>query len=119
MALYPDAGVEKFGYLMAMGFGVAFVVAGGKAMVSKFGNLAILMATLGFSMILVSIVATPDAVFVASALEDNAKRDKTFCADSWCRHRSVRQDRRGIVPDSMCYNKGGARVLSLLASPPY
>ena len=72
MALYPDAGVEKFGYMMAMGFGVGFMVAGTKAIMAEFGNLAVLLAGLGIAMVISGIFGTPDSVFAASALEEEA-----------------------------------------------
>ena len=71
-AVYPDAGVEKFGYMMAMGLGVGFLIAGGKAMMAEFGNISVLLAGLGIVMVLAAIFGTPYSVFAASALEEEA-----------------------------------------------
>ena len=72
LAIYPMDSIEKFGYLIAMGFGVGFLVAGAKSMMAEFGNLAVLMAVLGVAQVLAAVFATPDSVFAASALEEEA-----------------------------------------------
>lgn len=72
VALVPDASVEKFGYLIAMTIGVGFIMHAGKALMSEFGSLAVLLAVLGLSMVSAAVFATPDSVFAASALEEEA-----------------------------------------------
>ena len=72
VALLPHAPIEKFGYMMAMGFGVGMVVSGVKAMGAQFGNLSVLLAILGFNLILAAVVFTPSSVFAAAAYEQEA-----------------------------------------------
>ena len=72
MVVYPEKAVEKFGYMMAMGAGVAFIVGAGKAMLAHFSRLPLLMAFLGLTMISAAVFFTPDWVFVQSALEEEA-----------------------------------------------
>ena len=72
VAIHPHTDVEKFGYMIAMGFGVGFLVTGAKAMVAEFANLSVLLVILGVAMILAAIFGTPATVFAASALEEEA-----------------------------------------------
>ena len=72
MVFIPKDSVEKFGFMLAFGFGAGFLVHGAKAMMTEFSNLAVWMAALGLGMIAAGVLGTPNWVFAASALEEEA-----------------------------------------------
>lgn len=70
--LVPLGHIEKFGFALCMGMGTGYLMSGAKALLAEHSNLAVLVAILGVSMILVGGLATPPSVLAASALEDFA-----------------------------------------------
>ena len=72
LAFYPEPSIEKFGYMLAMGFGSGFLVHGAKAMAADFSNLGLLLAILGLTMLIASVLGTPSAIFTANMLEEEA-----------------------------------------------
>ena len=72
LAVWPEPGIEKFGYQIALGFGSGFLVYGAKAMAADYSNLGVLMAILGLGMLTASVLGTPSSIFMTSALEEEA-----------------------------------------------
>lgn len=72
LLIAPHDFVQKFAWLVSLGFGLGFFGAGAKYMQGGAGNLGVLMFGGGCALILGGIVLTPAAVFAASALEDAA-----------------------------------------------
>ena len=72
MVLAPVDHVEKFGFTLAMGFGIGYLGVGGKALMSKFSNLAVVMCACGVAMLGSAALETPPSFLVASTLDDHA-----------------------------------------------
>lgn len=72
LLMAPMDFVQKFAWLVSLGFALGFFGAGAKYMQGGAGNLAVLMFGGGCALILGGIVGTPGTVFAASALEDAA-----------------------------------------------
>ena len=70
VSLAPMDYVDKFGFGIASGFGVYFIMTAGKALKSANGNLGVLMLASGFAMVALAVFFTDKATLAASALED-------------------------------------------------
>ena len=62
--------IEKFGFLVATGLGVYFIVTAGKAIRNEFGNLGVLLLFCGLAMLTAGLFATPATVLASSSVED-------------------------------------------------
>ena len=72
MLIAPMDFVQKFAWLISLGFSLGFLGAGAKHMQGGNGNLAVLMFGGAFYLLVAGIIGTPASVFAASALEDAA-----------------------------------------------
>ena len=70
VAVYGDTHLEKFGFLVASGTGILFLVTAGKAMIHAYANLAIVILVCGLAMLSAAILGTDAGVLAASSLED-------------------------------------------------
>ena len=70
VALAPMDYVDKFGFGIASGFGVYFIMTAGKALKNAHGNLGVLMLASGFAMVAMAVFFTDQKTLAASALED-------------------------------------------------
>ena len=72
LLIAPMDFVQKFAWLVTLGFALGFLGAGAKYMQGGSGNLAVLMFGGACFLLVGGIVGTPASVFAASALEDAA-----------------------------------------------
>ena len=72
LLIAPMDFVQKFAWLLTLGFTLGFLGSGAKHMQGGSGNLAVLMFGGSFYLLAAGIIGTPATVFAASALEDAA-----------------------------------------------
>ena len=70
VTIAPMDYVDKFGFGIASGAGVYFLMTGGKAINNALGNLGVLMVFCSFAMLSMAVFFTSQATLAASALED-------------------------------------------------
>ena len=70
VSIAPMDYVDKFGFGIASGAGVYFLMTGGKAINNAFGNLGVLMIFCAFAMLAMAVFFTSKVTLAASTLED-------------------------------------------------
>ena len=66
----PHGSVEKLGFTLAMGLGVAMMTHAVKAMAAQAWKIAVWMVVLGAILLVMGIMMTPDEVFKGSVLDE-------------------------------------------------
>lgn len=72
LLIAPMDFVQKFAWLVSIGFALGFLGAGTKYMTSGAANFGVLLFAGGCTLLVGGIIGTPASVFAASALEDSA-----------------------------------------------